>query len=67
MSILRIIMVNLAIVFWIDIVPRYLPFKISNAMFPVSLSINEYSTHNNGQFGGCFIKIKQILSILQGF
>ena len=31
------------------------------------LPINEYSPHNNEQFGGCLIKIKQILSILQGF
>ena len=31
------------------------------------LPINEYSTHYNEQYGGCLIKIKQILSILQIF
>ena len=35
--------------------------------FPVMLPINECSPHNNEQFGGGLIKIKQILGILQGF
>ena len=37
------------------------------AKFPVMLPINACSPHNNKQFGGCLIKIKQILSTLQGF
>ena len=31
------------------------------------LPTNEHSLHNYEQFGGCLIKIKQILSILQVF
>ena len=31
------------------------------------LSMDVYCTHSNEHFGGCIIKIKQILSILQGF
>ena len=31
------------------------------------LSMNEDSTHNNEQFGGCLIEISQILRILQSF
>ena len=54
-------------IFSMDLAHEYLTFKLSYAKFPVMLPINEYSPHNNEQFGGCLIKIKQILSILQGF
>ena len=50
-----------------EFAPQYLTFKISYTKFPVKLSIAEHSTHNNGQFGGYLVKIKQILSIFQGF
>ena len=46
---------------------QYLTFNRSFVWFPDKLYINEHSTYSNGQFGGCLIKIKQILSILQGF
>ena len=51
----------------VDFFHEYLTFKLSYAKFPVMLPIKEYSSHNNEQFGGGLIKIKQILSILQGF
>ena len=50
-----------------DFVPEFLTFKISYAEFPVILFIHDHSTYDNKQFGGCLIKIKQILSILQRF
>ena len=50
-----------------DFDPQYLTFKVSHADSLVKLSIEESSRHNNEKFGGCFIKIKQISSILQGF
>ena len=54
-------------IFFMNVGFQYLTFNISYVRFPDKLSIDEHSTHTNGQFGGCFIKIKQILSILQGF
>ena len=54
-------------IFIIDLVPQYLTFRLSYVKFPICLSINEHSTHNNGQFDGCLIKIKLILRNLQGF
>ena len=51
----------------VDLVHEYLTFKLSYSKFQVYLSIYEYTPHNNEQFGSCLIKIKQILSILQGF
>ena len=36
-------------------------------MFPVQLSVAEYSTQNNKKLGGCLIRIYEISSILQGF
>ena len=53
--------------FSVDLVHENFRFKLSYAKFPVMLPINEYSLHNNEQFGSCLTKIKQILSILQGF
>ena len=50
-----------------DFVPEYLTFQILYPKFPVILSIHDHSTHNNEQIGGFRIKIKQILSFLQGF
>ena len=41
--------------FYIELVPQYLTFMIFYIEFPVSLSIYEYSTYNNGQFGACLI------------
>ena len=41
-------------VFSVDVGVQYLTFKISYVRFPE-------------QFGGCLIKIKQILSTFQGF
>ena len=50
-----------------DVVVKFLlNFKISYTEFIVQLPIDDYSTHNKEQFGGCLIKITQILSILQG-
>ena len=46
---------------------QYLTYKVSYTKLPAKLSIDAHSSHNNEQFGGCLIKIKQILSILQGF
>ena len=56
---------NLAILS-VDFVPEFLTFNISFAKFPVFLSMDKHSTHNNEEFGGCLIKIYQIhvLSIL---
>ena len=45
-------------IFSMDLLAKYLTFKISYATFPVILPINEYSTHNKKEFGGCLIKIK---------
>ena len=53
--------------FYVDLVPQYLSFKIFYVRFPVYLSKDEHSTHNNGQFVDCPIKIKQILNIFKGF
>ena len=50
-----------------DLLPKYITFKVSFVKFPVVLPINEHSPHNYEQFSGCLVKIKQILSILQGF
>ena len=33
-------------IFSLDLVPQYLTFKICYAKFPVTFSIDEYSTHN---------------------
>ena len=54
-------------IFSVDLLHEYLTFKVSYAKFSVMLPINEHSSHYYEQFGGCSIKIKQILSILQGF
>ena len=35
--------------------------------FQLKLSINDQSTHNNEQSGGCLIKTKPILNLLQSF
>ena len=59
-----LVLLNWAI-FSVDVGDKYLTFKITNVKF--ILPINDYSIHYNEQFGGCLIKIKQILSILQGF
>ena len=45
---------------------KFLNFKISYAYFVDQVAIDDHSTHNKGQFGGCLMKITQILSILQG-
>ena len=50
-----------------DLLQEYLTFKVPYAKFPVMLPTNEHSPHNNEQFDDGLIKIKQILSILQGF
>ena len=50
-----------------DVAVKFLNFKISYTYFTVQLSIDECFTHNKGQYGGCRIKMTQILSILQGF
>ena len=54
-------------IFSVNLVHDYLTFQVSYAQFPALLPINEYSPHNNKQFGGCLINIKQKLSILQVF
>ena len=54
-------------IFSVDIGIKYLTFNICYDMFPDTLSIGKHCTHNNEQFGGSVIKIKQILIILQGF
>ena len=53
--------------FHVDLLHEYLTFQVSYAKVPVMLTIYEHSTHNNKQFGGCLVKIKQLLGILQGF
>ena len=53
-------------IFSMDVGIQYLTFKICYVRFPDKLSMGEHCTHNNEQFGDCLIKIKQILSILQG-
>ena len=50
-----------------DVVVKFLNFKISYTKFVDSVAISECSTHNKGQYGGCLRKITQILSIIQGF
>ena len=50
-----------------DIGVQYLTFSIFCAKFQDKLSIDEHLTYNNEQFGGCLIKIKQVLNILPGF
>ena len=50
-----------------DFVIEYFTFQISVVKFSVILSMDEHPTHNNEKFGGSLIKIKQLLSILQGF
>ena len=54
-------------IFSVDLLHEYLTFKVSYVKFPVILPINECSPHNNEQFSGCLIKIKQIINISQGF
>ena len=46
-----------------EFAPQYLIFKVSFTKFPVKLSMGGNFSHNNEQFGGCLLKIKQILSI----
>ena len=53
-------------IFYIDLVPQYITFRISYDRFPVSLFINKYTTYNNEQFGGCIIKIKHFLKHFTG-
>ena len=50
-----------------ELVPQYLALEVSYTKFSVNLSIDDYSTHNNEQSGGCFIKIKQLLISFTGF
>ena len=50
-------------IFSLDVGVQYLTFKISYFRFPVSIVLDKHFTHNNEQFGGCLIKIKQILTI----
>ena len=52
-------LINLAI-FSVDYVNEYLTCKISYERFPVILSMDDHSTHNIIQFGGCLIKIYQL-------
>ena len=52
---------------FVDVCVKYLTFKICYIRFLDQLWIEEHFTHNNEQFEGCLIKIKQILNILQGF
>ena len=40
----------------VDFVTEYLCFKISYAKFPVILSRDEHSTHNNEEFGVVLLK-----------
>ena len=54
-------------VFNMDVCVQDLMFKIRYVVLTDNLSIGKHCTHNNEQFGGCLIKIKQILSILQRF
>ena len=54
-------------IFSVEFTPQYLTFLVSCAKFSVNLSIDESTTYINEQFGGYRIKIKQILSTLQGF
>ena len=54
-------------IFSMDFVIEYFTFQIYVVKFPVILSMDEHPTHNNEKFGGSLIKIKQLLSILQGF
>ena len=54
-------------IFSVDLLHEYLILKVPYAKFSFMLPINERSPHYYEQFGGCLIKIKQILSILQGF
>ena len=53
--------------FLLDVHAKYLNFKISYPKFAVYLSMDEASTHHDVQFGGCLVKIYQILSNLQVF
>ena len=55
------------VLFSVDVSIQYLTCKICYVRFPDYLSIVEPCTHNNEQFGGWIIKMKHILSILQGF
>ena len=49
-----------------NVAAKLLNFKMSYTQFVVQVAIVKYSTHNKGQFGGCLMKMTQILSILQG-
>ena len=53
--------------FFVDIVFKFLNFKISYSYFLVKLAINESVTLNKAQLSGCLTKITQRFSILQEF
>ena len=56
----------IGLVFSVNVGVQYLTFKKSHITLSVYLSIDEYCTHNNKQFCGCYIKIKRNFSILKG-
>ena len=49
-----------------NVAVKFLNFKMSCTQFVVQVATVESFTHNKGQFGGCLMKMTQILSILQG-
>ena len=50
-----------------DVGVQDLTFKICYVRFTDKLFIDKHCTHNNEEFYGKLIKIKQILNILKGF
>ena len=50
--------------FSMNVAVKFLNFKIS--YFVDQVAIDDNFTHNKGQFGGCLMKITQMLTILQG-
>ena len=45
-------------IFSVNVAVKFLNFKV--------FYTDEYSTHNKVHFGGCCMKIREILSVLQG-